>query len=213
MKTITSKITEAFLSGQPKKISNTNTDGRSLWLFDNKIAEHREDGLYVSNAGWFSRTTKERLSALPNVRIFQKKGKWYLNGEEWDGNWAKVTNVPPPPFDPEKTKRRFDMSKTYVRLDGWRGYEQPTYAVCGANDTGMWEDSPCKSDVADRELESAKVILTKHKIPVKKVTTETSNVFCVHHYLIVPPYYIEEAREAMYDYYNATETSLLYLTK
>jgi hypothetical protein len=213
MNTITIKITDAFLSGNPKKISNSKTDGRSLWLFENKIAEHREDGLYISNAGWFSRTTKERLSGLPNVTIYQKKKKWYLNGEEWDGGWKRVTNAPPPPVDHKKAQKIFDLSNVYVRIDGWRGYQQPTYAVCGANDTGMWEDSPCKSDIAERELQDAKNILIRHEIPVRKVTTETSNVFCVHHYLIVPPHYIEEARQVMNAYYYVTETKLLYLTK
>jgi hypothetical protein len=61
-----------------------------LFLHGNKIAEKRSDGLYVSNAGWQSNTTKERLNALPNVSIQQKKGIWHLNGEMWAGNWIKV---------------------------------------------------------------------------------------------------------------------------
>ena len=45
MKQTTIKIAEAFMKGQAKKINNTTTDGKSLLLFGNKIAEHREDGL------------------------------------------------------------------------------------------------------------------------------------------------------------------------
>lgn len=90
MRLITSKIINAFMQGEAKKISNTHTDGQSLWLFNNKIAEHREDGLYITNAGWKSQTTKERLNALPNVSISNKKGEWYLNGNLWDGEWTKI---------------------------------------------------------------------------------------------------------------------------
>lgn len=45
----------------------------------------RTDNIIITNAGWFSNTTKERLSALPGVHISQKKGEWYLNDELWDG--------------------------------------------------------------------------------------------------------------------------------
>ncbi len=54
--------------------------------------------------------------------------------------------------------------KVWISTSGWRGYEQPVDAVCGANDTGMWKDSPCKSDVRERELNMVKDILRKNKI-------------------------------------------------
>lgn len=212
MNQTTSKINNAFVQGQAKKISNTNTDGQSLWLFNNKIAEHREDGMYITNAGWKSRTTKERLNGLPNVSISQKKGEWYLNGNLWDGGWIKVNDNTPPEVDKEKIGQSFNTSKKYVSIDGWRGYEQPVYAVCGANDTGMWGDSPCPSNVAKKELENAKALLKRNKIPTKLMTTETSNVFCVHHYLITPPNYIDNARELVEEYLQNNETRLLYVS-
>jgi len=211
MNKITETITKAFLRGQPKSMGNTKTNGRSLWLFDNMIAEHREDGLYITNCGWTSRTTKERLNALSDVSISQKKGKWYLNGEEWDGNWIKVNSNEPPEVDESKAKGMFDLSVRWVSSDGWRGYEEPTYAVCGANDTGAWEDSPCPSHVAKKEIESIVEVLKRDKIPTKVVTTTTSNVFCVHHYVVVPPYYIEKAREIAANNYDKANTQLLYL--
>jgi hypothetical protein len=211
MNKITETITTAFLSGQPKSMGNTKTNGRSLWLFDNMIAEHREDGMYITNCGWTSRTTKERLNALPDVSIQQKKNKWYLNGVEWDGNWVKINSNQPPQVDESKTKNMFDLSKKWVSSDGWRGYEEPTYAVCGANDTGAWEDSPCPSDVAKKEIEDMVSVLKRDKIPTKILTTATSNVFCVHHYVVVPPYYIEKARELVADNYNKENTRLLYI--
>jgi hypothetical protein len=58
-----------------------------LKLFGNKIAAIESDGrLWISNAGWDTKTTKERLNGLPGVSIQQKKGEWYLNGNQWDGN-------------------------------------------------------------------------------------------------------------------------------
>ena len=212
MRQITTKITDAFIQGEEKKISNTHTDGQSLWLFNNKIAEHREDGLYITNAGWKSNTTKERLNGLPDVSISQKKGEWYLNGNLWDGAWTRVNTIPPPEVDKEKIAKSFDMSKHWVNSGGHRGYEQPIYAVCGANDTGMWDDSPCPSNVSKKELEDVKALLKRNKIPTKLMTTETSNVFCVHHYLITPPYYIDNARELVEEYLNNNETRLLYVS-
>jgi hypothetical protein len=88
---VTNSIVSAFISGNELKVSNSKTDGKSLYLFGNKIAEKRKDGLYITNAGWNSNTTKERLNALPNVSICQKKHVWYLNDKEWDGSWTKVS--------------------------------------------------------------------------------------------------------------------------
>jgi hypothetical protein len=209
MSKITHTIASAFMKGKAKSLSNTKTDGKSLWLFGNKIAEHREDGTYISNAGWKSKTTKERLNGLTNVSISQRKGKWHLNDNEWDGDWIKISdNVPE--YDKEKVGKLFDISTTYVRIDGWRGYEQPMYAVCGANDTGMFDDSPCPSNVAKSELEMAKSVLKRHKIPTKLITSQTSNVFCVHHYLIVPPVYHNQAKDLVGEHIDNDVTRLIY---
>lgn len=87
---VTKQIVSAFLAGNKLSVSNSNTDGNKLYLFGNLIAEKRNDGLYITNAGWKSATTLERLRALPNVGISVKKGIWYLNGKEWDGEWVNV---------------------------------------------------------------------------------------------------------------------------
>jgi RNA polymerase primary sigma factor len=42
---------------------------------------------------------------------------------------------------------------------------------------------------AKKELENAKKLLKRNKIPTKLMTTETSNVFCVNHFIVVPPKY------------------------
>jgi hypothetical protein len=210
MNQTTRRITELFLSGSPKTIANSRTDGKALFLFNNKIAEHRDDGLYITNAGWFSLTTKERLNGLPDVSIRQSKKKWYLNGNEWDGSWIKVNDNPPPQVDESKAKNIFNMEKKYTSTDGWRGYESYVYAVAKANDTGMESDSPCRSDVAEMELTMVMNALKKKKIPHKRAVTETSNVFCIHHNVIVPPHYFEDAKAIVNDILQNTQTDLLY---
>tara|TARA_R110000751_G_scaffold201895_3_gene306574 strand:- start:272 stop:649 length:378 start_codon:yes stop_codon:yes gene_type:complete len=59
-----------------------------MLLHDNCIAtfDHQENILTISNCGWFTPTTKERLNALPDVDIIQRNFKWFLNGEEWNGD-------------------------------------------------------------------------------------------------------------------------------
>lgn len=47
--------------------------------------------VFITNAGWQSNVTKERLNGLHNVSICQKKGVWYLNGQQWDGKLIKVS--------------------------------------------------------------------------------------------------------------------------
>ena len=58
-----------------------------MLLHNNCIATYDYDNkrLSISNCGWFTPTTKERLNALPNVDIRQKNFVWYLNGKEWNG--------------------------------------------------------------------------------------------------------------------------------
>lgn len=94
MKSITQKAVSAFKEGRNFKQSNTKVEvlgkTRYLYLFDNLIAIMNDTGLSISNCGWFSNTTKERLNGLPSVSIYQRKGKWYLNGREWNGTMVNV---------------------------------------------------------------------------------------------------------------------------
>jgi hypothetical protein len=78
-----------------KKVTISNTQvvvdkkgNASMYLFGNKIAVFSAEGiLYISNAGWFSVTTKSRLNDLPGVHISQRKGYWYLYDDLWNGRW------------------------------------------------------------------------------------------------------------------------------
>ena len=92
---ITNESVDKFLSRETFKKSNMEVDqcfGQyRLKLHGNTIAVLDEfNMLSISNAGWESNTTKERLNGLPNVRIHQRKFVWYLNGVEWNGEWTRV---------------------------------------------------------------------------------------------------------------------------
>lgn len=93
---ITVESCNAFMSA--RKMSKQNMlvivedNVVKMYLHGNLIAR-REVGsndLQITNAGWFSTTTKERLSGLPGVSVCQKKGVWFLNGNEWNGKWVTV---------------------------------------------------------------------------------------------------------------------------
>lgn len=90
MRKITERVCGAFERREARRIDNTMTDGNALYLHGNKIAEWRGKALWISNAGWSSPTTKERLNGLRGVRINQKDWVWYLNGKQWDGEWIAV---------------------------------------------------------------------------------------------------------------------------
>jgi len=98
MRKITKESVNAFLSGKTLNKGNMNVvkDGETfrLKLHGNTIATIDELGvLSVSNAGWSSPTTKERLNGLPGVSVNQKNWNWYLNGQEWDGGWKRISIV------------------------------------------------------------------------------------------------------------------------
>jgi len=88
---ITQESVQKFLNGVPFKKSNMEVSREGtiyyLKLHGNKIAALEADGkMWISNAGWATNTTKERLNGLPGVSIRQKDWNWYLNGVQWDGS-------------------------------------------------------------------------------------------------------------------------------
>ena len=95
MRKITIDSVNAFLNRQTFKRQNMEVtsfdDSFYLKLHGNTIAVLHGDGtLMITDAGWQSNTTKERLNGLPNVNIHQKNFVWYLNGEEWNGNLTQI---------------------------------------------------------------------------------------------------------------------------
>jgi len=98
MRKITKEAVDKFLSRETFKKSNMEVDqgyGQfRLKLHGNVIATLDELGvLTVSNAGWATNTTKERLNGIPGVRVHQKNWNWFLNGVEWDGSWKRISVI------------------------------------------------------------------------------------------------------------------------
>lgn len=104
MRKITQQASAAFESLTPFKLDNTevkikafekgNPSWAELLLHGNRIAEihktPRRTILRITDAGWRTNTTKERLNGLKGVEIHQKKGIWYLNGKEWNGKLTEI---------------------------------------------------------------------------------------------------------------------------
>lgn len=98
MRKITQESVRAFEQNKNFKKQNTQVvyleDTRHIktimYLHNNLIAVKVNGELYITNAGWESNTTKERLNGLPGVSIYQKNFVWYLNGKEWNGELTKV---------------------------------------------------------------------------------------------------------------------------
>jgi hypothetical protein len=91
MRKITEQVATAFNSGTKLSVGNTkvvvNGSVIKMYLHSNLIAtKNVNDGsLIVTSAGWKTATTKDRLNAISNVHVQQKRGEWFLNGEEWGG--------------------------------------------------------------------------------------------------------------------------------
>lgn len=96
MRKITKDAIEAFLNGDSFSRSNTKVEIELdkevvLSLFTHPIATKLPNGeILVTNAGYPTVTTKERLNGIPGVSIQQRKGQWFLNGSPWDGAWIHV---------------------------------------------------------------------------------------------------------------------------
>jgi hypothetical protein len=98
MRKITSEAVDKFLGRKPFRKSNMSVEEiggvYKLKLHGNTIATIDELGvLSISNAGWASNTTKERLNGIPGVHIKQKNWNWFLNGVEWDGSWKRISII------------------------------------------------------------------------------------------------------------------------
>ena len=81
MRKVTNLAVKAFVNKKPFKLSNTsifiNENGTVFMsLHNNKIAMLNTEGqLFISNAGWNTRTTSERLNGILS---YYKKNKVYI---------------------------------------------------------------------------------------------------------------------------------------
>lgn len=166
MRQITSRIVSAFQRWESLEIDNTRTQGGAIWLWDNMIAEYRNDGLWITNAGWPSATTKERLNGLPYVYIIQKKGQWYLNGHAWDGEWVHVADF----MGSASHEPVFDLTSTWVD-DG--GYSRPNYAVWHSNDLST--------------LAPIEAGLSGLGVPFRRHESDTQGIWRPNYFVVVRP--------------------------
>jgi len=97
MKKITEQSTEAFQNRREFNKSNMVVEVLPnvtiLKLFGNEIAylyNDPDNTLAITNCGWQSNTTKERLNGIEGVSISQRKGEWFLNGALWDGKLIDI---------------------------------------------------------------------------------------------------------------------------
>ena len=97
MRKVTKQIAEAFKEGLSKTVNNTATISGVVYLHGNMIAQKHKNGtVYMSLAGWNTRTTRERLNGIAEVlginAVFsQKNFEPYLNGEPIGSNqWIQI---------------------------------------------------------------------------------------------------------------------------
>ena len=94
MRKITKESVKAFFNNYNYSNNNTFVNDNKFYLHHNLIAEKKNNKLYISNCGWFSNTTKERLNGILDYigkpRIYQKRFQWFLNGEKWNGQRTEI---------------------------------------------------------------------------------------------------------------------------
>lgn len=153
------------------KIDNSETDGRSLWLFGNKIAEWRHSELWITSAGWLTKTTKERLNGLPGVCLQKVRGRWFLNGWMWNGDWIQVTDNYGNWYD--NGDEQFDEFDTTCEWVAEGKYSRPVYAVFHTNKAS-------ELDVAERSIKESGV-------PVRRMESDTVGKYKPNYFLVVRP--------------------------
>jgi len=96
MRKITRESIDAFNSNVTFSKANTTVTVSDtttvLLLHGNSIAykDIATGKVEITNCGWDTTTTKERLNGLDEVEIRQRQGQWYLNGNIWDGNLIQI---------------------------------------------------------------------------------------------------------------------------
>jgi hypothetical protein len=174
MRQITREITRAFEERRTLKIDNSYTDGNSLWLFGNKIAVWRDGYLWITNALWKSKTTKERLNGLSGVNIRQERGVWYLNDKVWDVRWVNVwewTNE----REAVANEPEFDVTSEWTDL----GYSRPVYSVFHT--------------FVESVLEAVEQRLAEAGIPTKRMESDTAGMYKPNYFIVVRPDEVTEA--------------------
>jgi hypothetical protein len=191
MRQITRDIVNAFQNSRSLTIGNSRTNGESLWLFGNKIAEIRRDGLWITNAGWNSTTTKERLNGLSGVHIVQKRGTWYLNEREWDGRWVNVdawrdgieyvTEAQPEQVADEP---EFDVTSEWTS----EGYSRPVYSIYHT--------------LQAENIAQVEQMLNAEGIPTRRMESDTAGIYQPNYFVVVRPEDVVRASSILCESYS-----------
>ena len=99
MRKVTAQIKAAFEQGKSLKVGNTETDGKTIWLFGHAIVKRDPDGLVRwSLAGHNTMTTRERVNGIVNAGVHQVNFEPVLNGQVIDSSdwFASNTKLPDP---------------------------------------------------------------------------------------------------------------------
>lgn len=190
MRQVTRRIITAFMDGSNLKLGNTRCFEGAIYLHNNKIAEYRADGLWITNAGWQSNTTKERLNGLPFVYISQRNFKWYLNGTSWDGSWIRVSDISNPSWrhlnfrEPEPVtapEPEFDLT---CEWDEKLNCSVPVYTVLHVH-----SGYACKP---------AEKLLEREGIPSRRMEFDTAGKYLPNYFIVVAPKDKERAVNLLY---------------
>lgn len=104
---------------------------------------------------------------------------------------------------------KINTKTKWISSGGYRGYEEPINAIAGANNTGSYSDSPCPEKTCLNELDQVKKIMIQNNIPYELVWCNSSNVFCIHGYIVVPGRLKRRAKKLIE--HLLENTQLLYL--
>jgi hypothetical protein len=106
---------------------------------------------------------------------------------------------------------KISMKKVWVSSDGWRGRFTLVNAVAGSADTGSWDDSPCPSKLVKAELNEVKKALKKAGINYRSGRAPSSNLFCIHRYIVVAEDNVERGKEVVQEWLDSTENEFVYI--
>jgi hypothetical protein len=149
------------------------------------IAERRQGGLWITNAGWQSTTTKERLNGLSGVRINQVRGQWYLNGNAWNGEWVNVdefTGSTHGAVEQAPDEVEFDVTS---RLTG--NFDTPIYSVFHTHN--------------ESSLEGVEEVLNMEGIPNRRMESDTSGEWKPNYFVVVRPEDVSKAVNILSELY------------
>ena len=185
MRKITKKIVDAFSAYQCLKISNTRTDGYSIYLFENEIVRRFDGRIMIRTAGWNTRTTVERLNGLPGVRVTLRRGELTLNGQEWDSDWIFIDNLQSLSDyhefreamggDDDNDNEAVKVTEEFDVTSEWMvgGYSKPIYSVFHTNN--------------EFDLAYFESLFRPHSIPTRRMESDTEGKYKPNYFIVVKP--------------------------